>query len=138
MRILPFLAFVVLSGCLAVNQPRPRPAKIEHPEENHSVTVLVSATGQRARDIVHHVAARCWLDGVVRGAQMILKPGGNVEIVGDKYLLVAADYMGLKGARSRWKLTGTALRDPYKRARLVETLDLAVKTGKTDCPILAG
>ena len=137
MRILSLLAFVALSGCLAVGQPKPRPAKIEYPEENHSVTVLVSATGQRARDLMHHVAARCWLDGVVRGAQMILKPGGNIEIVGDKYLLVAADYAGLKGARSRWKLTGTALRDPVKRARLVETLDLAVKTGQTACPPLA-
>ena len=134
-----FLLIAAVMGLTACQMARaPQPAKIVHPQEDHSITVLVSATGQTARDLIHEVAARCWLDGVVRGAQLIVKPGGNVEIVGDRYLLVAADYVGLKGARSRWKLTGTAVRDPGKRARLVQTLDRAVKTGETSCPILAG
>ncbi|MEM7211359.1 MAG: hypothetical protein AAF479_05585 [Pseudomonadota bacterium] len=132
MRLFVLTVFVLLSACQTARLPAP--AKINHPEEDHSVTVLVSATGQRARDLIHEVAARCWLDGVVAGAQLIVKPGGNVEVVGDKYLLVAADYAGLKGARSRWKLTGTAVRDPAKRARLVETLDFAARTGETACP----
>lgn len=114
------------------------PVKTTSPIEEASIVVLVSKTGQPARDLVHSVAARCWLDGVVRGAQMIVKPSGNIEIVGDRYLLVAADYVGLKGARSRWRLTGTALRDPVKRDRLVSTLDDAVRTGNTACPILQG
>ncbi len=65
-----------------------------------------------------------------------MKPSGNIEIVGDKYLLVAADYVGLNGARSRWKLTGTAIADPVQRDRLVATLDLAARTGQTACPRL--
>lgn len=136
MRIVLLVALMGLSACQMARLPQP--AKIQYPEENHSVIVQVSATGQNARNLIHDVAARCWLDGVVRGAQLIVKPSGNVEIVGDKYLLVAADYVGLAGARSRWKLTGTAVRDPGKRARLVETLDRAVKTGETQCPILTG
>lgn len=135
-RLATLLLLASLAACQTIG-PAPQPAKVQHPVEDASVVVLVSATGQPARDLIHEVAARCWLDGVVRGAQLIVKPGGNVEIVGDRYLLVAADYVGLKGARSRWKLTGTAMRDPIQRARLVETLDIAVKTGKTSCPILA-
>lgn len=128
------LALLVLVTACAANRPAPSPAKIQYPEEAESIVVLVSKTGKPARDMMHFLAASCWLDGVVRGAQLIVKPGGNIEIVGDKYLLVAADYLGLKGARSRWKLTGTALRDPYQRRRLVETLDHAAKTGDTTCP----
>ena len=133
MRALALTALLFLTAC-AANAPAPQPAKIQHPEEAESVIVLVSKTGQPARDLIHFLAASCWLDGVVGGAQLIVKPGGNVEIVGDRFLLVAADYIGLKGARSRWKLTGTALRDPFKRRRLIETLDIAARTGETRCP----
>lgn len=136
MRLIAVLLVTALAGCQTIG-PAPQPAKIKYPVEDESIVVLVSATGQPARDLIHNLAAQCWLDGVVRGAQMIVKPGGNVEIVGDRYLLVAADYVGLKGARSRWRLTGTALRDPVQRTRLVQTLDLAVKTGQTACPMLA-
>ncbi|MEL7469210.1 MAG: hypothetical protein AAFN27_12200 [Pseudomonadota bacterium] len=136
MRFLALGLIVALAACQTARIPPP--AKIQYPEENNSIVVLVAATGQRARDLIHNVSARCWLDGVVAGAQLIVKPTGNVEIVGDKYLLVAADYAGLRGARSRWKLTGTALKDPVQRARLVETLDQAVKTGETSCPSIVG
>lgn len=130
------LVAVLLLGAACQMAPAPQPAKTVHPQEANSLIVLVSKTGQPARDLIHEVAARCWLDGVVRGAQLIVKPGGNVEIVGDRYLLVAADYVGLKGARSRWKLTGTALGDPVQRDRLVASLDLAARTGETACPRL--
>lgn len=129
------LALVVLAAACQ-SQPAPQPAKVVYPEEANSLIVLVSKTGQPARDLIHQVAARCWLDGVVRGAQLFVKPSGNIEIVGDQYLLVAADYVGLKGARSRWKLTGSALADPVQRDRLVSTLDLAARTGQTSCPRL--
>lgn len=125
----------VIAGCAP--RPAPQPAKINYPEEAESLVVLVSRTGQPARDLIHNIAARCWLDGVVQGAQLIVKPSGNIEIVGDKYLLVAADYVGLKGSRSRWKLTGTALSDPIQRDRLVQTLDVAARTGQTACPRIA-
>lgn len=133
------LALVVLlavaAGC--AQRPAPQPAKINSPEEAESLVVLVDRTGQSARDLVHDVAVRCWLDGVVQGAQLIVKPSGNIEIVGDRDLLVAADYLAQQGPRTRWKLTGTALRDPVQRERLVETLDEAGRTGRTACPRIA-
>ena len=135
--VLAAFLLVSLAACQTVRGPAPKPAEIRHPQEANSIVVLVSRTGQPARDLIHHLAASCWLDGVVRGAQLIVKPGGNVEIVGDRFLLVAADYVGLKGARSRWKLTGTAIADPAKRNRLVQTLDHAARTGQTACPPLA-
>lgn len=135
MRLALLAMLMVVTAC-AGNRPAPQEAKIKYPEEAESIVVLVGKTGQPARDLIHFLAASCWLDGVVRGAQLIVKPGGNIEIVGDRYLLVAADYAGLKGGRSRWKLTGTALRDPVQRRRLVETLDKAARTGDTTCPPL--
>lgn len=135
-RFLSLCAAALLAACQTTAIAPP--VKTTSPVEEASIVVLVSKTGQPARDLVHSVAARCWLDGVVRGAQMIVKPSGNIEIVGDQYLLVAADYIGLKGARSRWRLTGTALRDPVKRQRLVASLDEVVRSGNTACPVLQG
>ena len=127
------IAAVTVAACQPIAAVRkPPPPKPEGP----SIVVLVSKTGQPARDLMHVLGARCWLDGVVRGANMIVKPSGNLEIVGDTELLVAAEFVGNKGARSRWRLTGVSIGDPVKRARLVETLDKAVKTGDTFCPIL--
>lgn len=133
------VALVVILGVVGAcaQRPAPQPAKINYPEEAESLVVLVERTGQPARDLIHNLAAGCWLDGVVQGAQLIVKPSGNIEIVGDRYLLVAADYLGRQGVRTRWKLTGTALRDPVQRDRLVETLDQAARTGRTACPRIA-
>lgn len=135
MRALLIAPIFALAACQAA--PIPKPVKTQSPREDASIVVLVSRTGQQARDLMHELAARCWLDGVVRGAQLIVKPGGNIEIVGDRELLVAADYIGLKGARSRWRLTGVSIRDPQQTRRLVQTLDHAVKTGDTFCPRLS-
>lgn len=135
MRALLIAAACALAACQPA--PIPQPVKTQNPREDASIVVLVSRTGQPARDLIHELAARCWLDGVVRGAQLIVKPGGNIEIVGDRDLLVAADYIGLKGARSRWRLTGVSIRDPQQTRRLVQTLDHAVKTGDTFCPRLS-
>lgn len=135
MRAVALAALVGLAACQAA-QPVPEPVKTHSPAEDASIVVLVAKTGQPARDLIHELAARCWLDGVVRGAQLIVKPGGNIEIVGDRDLLVAADYIGLKGARSRWRLTGVSLRNPEQKLKLVRTLDHAVKTGDTSCPRL--
>ncbi len=93
---LALLTTLALAGCLRpiqANLPRdPGPAK--GPE----IVVLVSKTGQAARTLMHDVAVHCWLDGIVVGAQMIVKPGGNIIIVGDRDNLIAADYLGLKGS----------------------------------------
>lgn len=129
-------AVLALAGCLrpiqAALPPDPGPPK--GPE----IVVLVSKTGQAARTLMHDVAVNCWLDGIVAGAQMIVKPGGNIQIVGDTTTLVAADYLNIKGGRTRWRLSGTAIADSLKTRQLVQSIDTAVKTGVTSCPRIVG
>ena len=130
MRFLVIAACVLAASC---QQAARSPASVP-PPAGPEVVVLVSKTGQPARDLMHELAARCWLDGVVGGAQLIVKPDGNLIIVGDTRDLLAADYIGLKGARSRWRLSGHVIRDPGITRQLLQTLDRAVKTGDTFCP----
>ena len=134
MRMVAILGALLLAACQPVPLPTastPNPGAPKGPE----IVVLVAKTGQPARDLMHHIAARCWLDGIVRGAQLIVKPGGNLIIVGDTTDLLAADYLGLKGNRSRWRLSGDVIRNRAKTQALVRTLDRAVRTGQTACPI---
>ena len=132
MRALILIAAVALAACQPMTPVQTQPPPTDEP----SVVVSVGRTGQAARDILHEVAVGCWLDGVVRGANLIIKPTGNLIIVSDTDTLVAADFIGNRSGRSRWRLSGQSVADPIKQARLVETLDLAVRTGQTDCPIL--
>ena len=133
---LALLTTLALAGCL-----RPIQAALPSdpgPAKGPEIVVLVSKTGQAARTLMHDVAVNCWLDGIVAGAQMIVKPGGNIQIVGETTTLIAADYLNLKGGRSRWRLSGTAIADRYKPQRLVQSIDTAVKTGVTSCPSIVG
>ena len=134
------MRFVVLLACMVIAacQPlKPRGAVGSAPTDG--VVVQISATGQRGRDLMHEVAARCWLDGVVAGAQLIIWPDGNtLEIAGDTQKLVRAQFIGLAGPNGRWHLTGSSVNNPSVQARLVATLDRAVKTGDTSCPSIVG
>lgn len=135
MRIALLLACMVIAAC----QPlKPRGGGVGTAPED-GVVVQISATGQQGRDLMHKVAARCWLDGVVRGAQLIVWPDGNtLEIAGETQALVRAKYIGRAGPNGRWHLTGRSVNNPAQRARLVQTLDRAAKTGDTACPIATG
>lgn len=136
-RAAALLTALALSACapqpIVHNTPAPEP---KGPE----IVVRIGATGQDARTLVEHVAAGCWLDGVVRGAAMVVDRGsGRVVIDGDVQTLMAADFLSpAQDGASRLRLSGPVIGDPLKRDRLVETLDLAVRTGQTECPILQG
>jgi hypothetical protein len=122
----------LLAACA---QPAPPPGPRVQPE----TIVAFDRTGQPARDLLELVAAQCWLDGVVRGASMIVdRQNGRVIIVSDTEELLEARFLSEKGGQSRVRLTGPVVDDPVKTRRLVETLDLAAATGKTDCPIATG
>ncbi|MEM0990307.1 MAG: hypothetical protein AAGK00_15645 [Pseudomonadota bacterium] len=130
-------AALVLAAC----QPPPpqQSAAPARAATGPQVVVLVSRTGQPARDILEQVAASCWLDGVVGGASMIVdRQSGRIIIVSDTEDLLTADFIGLKGAQSRVRLAGPIVGDAAKQRRLVETLDLAVRTGQTTCPRIVG
>lgn len=134
-QIVLVLVALTLAGCMRPVQPTAKPRPAVGPE----IVVLVSSTGQEARTLIEHVAARCWLDGIVRGAQLIVnRQTGNVIIVGDTTDLLAADFLRPRGGRSRVRLSGPVVADPIKRRRLVQSLDKAVLTGETGCPIATG
>lgn len=136
MRTALLLACMIIAACQPL-KPRGGGGTTTAPKEG--VVVQISSTGQRGRDLMHEVAARCWLDGVVRGAQLIVWPDGNtLEIAGETEKLVRAQYIGRAGPNGRWHLTGVSVNNPVTQARLVSTLDRAAKTGETACPILAG
>lgn len=136
MRLLAPLAFLFLSACVGiggmVTGPRPLP-----PPEGPAVFVRVARVGPAAADLVHEVAARCWLDGVLRaGAMTVSRATGRIELSDDIGLMVAADYVENLGPRlSRWRLSGRSIGNRTIVDQLVSSLDRAVKTGETGCPI---
>jgi hypothetical protein len=132
---MPALALAALvSACTLPDASAP--AK---PPIGPEIVVRLDEHGQPARDLVEQVAARCWLDGILRGAAMVVdRQTGRVIIVSDTENLLAADFLTPKDGRSRVRLSGPVVADPTTQRRLVETLDLAVRTGKTDCPVATG
>lgn len=136
MRSLILIAVAVLSACQPVALRPTAPPKAPIGPE---IVVRFSSSGQSARDLLERVAAQCWLDGIVRGAQMIVdRNSGNIIIVGDTSDLLAADFLRPIDGRSRIRLSGPIVADRLKADRLVQTLDRAVKTGNTSCPIATG
>lgn len=134
------LATALACGFVAVlTACAPMPSAPPKPPIGPDIVVRLSVTGQPARDLIERVAAQCWLDGIVRGAAMVVdRQTGRVIIVSDTADLLAADFLAPEGGRSRVRLSGPVLADPLKARRLVETLDLAVRTGETSCPIATG
>lgn len=126
----------VLAACAA--EPRKAEPKPEPPSEPE-VIAQISATGQAARDLIETIAARCWLDGIARGAAMVVdRRTGRVIIVSDTDDLLYADFLTSTDGRSRVRLTGPLVADPATARRLAQTIDTAEKTGETACPIAEG
>jgi hypothetical protein len=117
----------------------PGPSAPPQPPLGPEIVVRLDEIGQPARNLVEQVAAQCWLDGIVRGAAMVVdRQTGRVIIVSDTEDLLAADFLRSDRGISRVRLSGPVIADPLKTQRLVETLDLAVRTGETSCPLATG
>lgn len=135
-RPLAAAAAMALSACAQL----PLPSGAERPTTigraaGPEIVVRFSSRGQNARTLLEQLAASCWLDGIVRGAQLIVdRNSGNVVIVGETTDLLAADFLRPKDGRSRIRLSGPVIGDRIKADKLVATLDRAVKTGQTTCP----
>lgn len=127
------LSALALAACA---QPAKKEAPVAEtpPPPPAEIVVKVSKIGQEARDLMQELAVRCWLDGIVQGAQLIVKPDGNLVIVGDTRDLLAAEYLGLRGTGTGWRLTGAVLEDPDRLRELVRSVDKADRTGETACP----
>lgn len=103
------------------------------------IVVRFDSGRQAPRLMLERLAAGCWLDGVVRGAQMIVnRQTGNLIIVGDTTDLLAADFLEPQAGRNRVRLSGPVIADPVKKNRLVTSLDRASRTGETSCSMATG
>lgn len=132
----PALALLLALGACAAPPP-PEPAA---PAPDPGVSVLINATGQRARDQVHLLAVRCWryiAEGAT-GEVLVDQSTGKVIVIGDAGTLIVADYDGLKGANSRWKLSGISIDDPDQARLIVRSVDQTNETGEFRCPGIDG
>jgi len=131
---------VMIAGLLAACAPLPQGGRLGGetlPQAaGPEMIVRVASAGPRARALLEEVAARCWLDGIVRGAQLIVdRQTGAVIIVDDTSDLLSAQFIAPRGGRSRIRLSGPVVADRAKADKLVWSLDRAVRTGETFCPI---
>ena len=129
------LAVAALTGCAESGKPvtTPAPAK-----SDPGIMVTVAGNDASAREMMHQLAVECWLDGIVGGAQLFIKRDGNLVIVGETDDLVAANFIGLKGDNSRWRLTGKSVEDPEIAHQLLQSIERANQTGETSCPRATG
>ncbi len=135
-------AALLLAGCAmpaedaGVEAPAPAPAV--DLTARPGLPLALPRTGQAAKTLVEQVAARCWLDGVVRGGSMVVdRQTGHIVITSDTEDLLIADIVP-EGTGSIVRLTGPAAADPAMAVRLSETLQNAVDTGETGCPPATG
>lgn len=127
----------LLAGCTIeqtiVQPPKPVPAA-----KGPAVVVTLDRAGKPAHDLVEAVAVRCWLDGVLGGAAMVVdKQTGRVIIDGETETLLAADFLPGEGV-ARVRLSGPSIGDAALQDRLIGTLEAAAATGETACPPLVG
>jgi hypothetical protein len=109
------------------------------PAIGSEIVVSFDPGRQAPRYLLERVASRCWLDGIVRGANMIVnRDTGNLTIVDDKIDLLAADFLEPRDGKARLRLSGPVIDDPEKKTRLVTSLERAARGGETGCPIAAG
>ena len=122
-----------LSACAKdVDKTVPSAVAVDKEKE---LVLTFNRAGTHAKDLIHNLAARCWLDGVVRGANLIVTPfNGGIEIVGDTATLLKGRFLHSEGPAARLRLTGSAIANPEMVAKLKSTLQIAVKTGETRCP----
>lgn len=108
------------------------------PTPDQGMRLALMQERAKAFAFVEALAARCWLDGVVGGAAMIVDRGAErLIIAGDTEELLEADLVpGSDPAIVQ--ITGRAVTNPRLQAQLRSTLAVAERTGETSCPPLQG
>ncbi|MEM6547613.1 MAG: hypothetical protein AAF713_07680 [Pseudomonadota bacterium] len=87
---------------------------------------------------LEELAARCWLDDVLMaGGLLVDRRGERLVLSTDDTDRLAADLLPGLGL-GQVRLSGPALDEPATRARLLETLNTADRTGETACPPHSG
>lgn len=128
------LLLVLLLAACAPSRVVTIPRAEVPPPVGPEIVVALGVTGQPARDLLEQVGSRCWLDGVLGGAEMVVQRStGRVQINAPDRILLAGDFLEPRDGRARLRLSGPAVVDPAQRDRLVASLDQAVRTGQTAC-----
>lgn len=121
---------MLLAACAApAPEPEPRSALA-----GPGLPLVLAMSGEPARMLLETVAARCWLDHVVRGGSMTVdRQTGRVVISSDVRDLLVAELVPVGDGSSIVRLTGPAAGDPATALKLSETLEIAATTGRTAC-----
>lgn len=126
------LTVLLLTGCAAAVPPPVMPApSAAHPAFPAPGTapdpvgqgVRVEAPASIARNRVEELAAACWLDAELRADAMIVdRQTGAIVATGADGPLLRIAFAPLGALATDVRLTGRALDDPQRRARLVDAL----------------
>lgn len=124
------LAVLALAAC-AAEPPQPTPPPAAAPAD---LVLHIERPEAEAMELLEKLAANCWLDSIVGGANLLVDRGAKrLVIVADQSELLDVRFGVRTPLRSQLRLDGPAARDPDKARGLARTLDTADRTGDTVC-----
>ncbi|MEL6577328.1 MAG: hypothetical protein AAFQ81_15715 [Pseudomonadota bacterium] len=107
--------------------------------EGSQLTVELGLAQPEAQLFVEEVAARCWLDGVLRADAMIVdRASGRIVMTGETDDLLIVDFIPRADSQAlaALRLSGPAVTNEEQTRRLLEHLERAERTGEVACPPL--
>ncbi|MEM6973662.1 MAG: hypothetical protein AAF577_12735 [Pseudomonadota bacterium] len=115
------------------------PTKV-NPRVEPSLVLEVSRPTAEAKPFIEEVAARCWLDGVVQAAAMLVdRSTGKIIMTGDTDELLTIDFLPVPTPEgfAQMRLTGPVLSNESQTERLIGHLERAQTGGEISCPPIA-
>ncbi|MEO0819859.1 MAG: hypothetical protein AAF074_05445 [Pseudomonadota bacterium] len=107
--------------------------------EGPEMTLELSRNTAEARPFIEELGARCWLDGVLSAANMVVdRQSGRIVFAGESEDLLVVDFLPTAepAALARMRLSGPTIGDDEKTTELLSHLTKAERTGEIDCPPL--
>ncbi|MEO0957893.1 MAG: hypothetical protein AAFY66_05410 [Pseudomonadota bacterium] len=107
--------------------------------EGPELTIELGLPQPEAQLFVEEVAARCWLDGVLRADAMVVdRASGRIVMTGETDDLLIVDFIprGTPQSLAAMRLSGAAVTNEEQTRRLIEHLERAERTGEVACPAL--
>lgn len=129
-------AATLLAGCYDPMDIPPGPPPTPLPVEPAHLTVELWDQPDVARPLVEEIAARCWLDGTVGAAAMIVdRSSGRIVMSGETEDLLIVDFIPTIDL-ARIRLSGPIIADQARTQQLLLPLTDYQRTGEIDCPPL--
>lgn len=131
MRLTGFGLLVLLAGCAAEAAKPPPVASLPPPAAN---AVRLSAPLSIARERVERLAASCWLDAELDAELMVVdRRNGSIVAAGADGELLRIAFAEAGPLDTDVALTGTALTDPARAARMRSSLTRALEGEEPAC-----